>query len=42
MTAGRASSKMVAAFDILPGSLAAALDRYNTYVALGENPDFHK
>ncbi|KLO32654.1 FAD-binding protein [Mycobacterium haemophilum] len=35
-------TEMEAALGIPQGNLVAALDRYNTYAALGEDPDFHK
>ena len=34
--------EMEAALGIPEGNLAATLDRYNTYAARGEDPDFHK
>ncbi|GFG75992.1 FAD-binding protein [Mycobacterium botniense] len=34
--------EMEAALGIPPGNLAATLQRYNTYAARGEDPDFHK
>jgi len=34
--------EMEAALGIPKGNLAATLDRYNTYAARGEDPDFHK
>ncbi len=34
--------EMEAALGIPAGNLVATLDRYNTYAALGEDPDFHK
>ena len=35
-------AEMEHSLDIPPGRLAATLDRYNTYAARGEDPDFHK
>jgi 3-oxo-5alpha-steroid 4-dehydrogenase len=35
-------AEMEKALGIPDGNLAAALDRYNTYAARGEDPDFHK
>ena len=35
-------AEMEAALGIPKGNLAATLDRYNTYAARGEDPDFHK
>ncbi|HEY2504586.1 MAG TPA: FAD-binding protein, partial [Mycobacterium sp.] len=35
-------AEMEAALGIPQGNLAATLDRYNTYAAHGEDPDFHK
>ena len=35
-------AEMEAALGIPQGNLVATLDRYNTYAARGEDPDFHK
>ena len=35
-------TEMEAALGIPAGNLVATLDRYNTYAALGQDPDFHK
>jgi 3-oxo-5alpha-steroid 4-dehydrogenase len=35
-------AEMATALGIPEGNLAATLDRYNTYAAAGEDPDFHK
>ena len=40
--AGRRSPKWRPRLDIPAGNLAATLDRYNSYAARGEDPDFHK